>query len=168
MDQFETQSKGIFKALPEVEPAPFFASRVLARLESPKSREVLIWRWVGALSLMVVLAMFIYIQKRPSSEVLFTYQPYVIQVDFNDKELALVATAEVELPEGVYFVSKNQVVRTAQRLRLPVTKLKQGRLPFVVVAEQSGSKTVQVRIYGTDEKLLNVKTVNIQFNEQRI
>lgn len=162
-DQFETQSKAIFKSLPQAEPSPFFAARVAARSGIGRSRELMLMRWIAAVSFTAVVALVFFIQLQPKPDVLFTYQPYVIQVDFNPEEIKLVESAEVELPEGVSFVSKNEVVKSLRSLRLPVANVKDGKLPFVVVSERSGSVPLIVRMYNASDELVQTKTLTLQF-----
>lgn len=163
IDSFETQTKAIFKALPEMEPSPYFAARVAAKSAGSKSKELIVMRWVAALSLAAVVALVTFIQVQPKPDVLFTYQPYVIQVDFNAQEMKLADSAEVELPKGVSFVSKNEAVKSLRTLRLPVAHVKNGKLPFVVVSERSGSIPLLIRVYNANDELVQTKTLTLQF-----
>jgi len=165
-DQFESQSKAIFSRLPEAQPSPYFAARVAARAGSGKSRELMVWRWVAALSIAAVIALTSYIQLQPKQDVLYTFQPYTIQVDFNESEIKLADSAEIELPEGVSFVSKNEAVKSLRSLRLPVGGRKDGKLPFVLVSEREGSMDLQVRMYNSADELIQTKTLTLHFGKK--
>ncbi len=162
-DQFETQSKAIFKSLPQAEPSPYLAARITAKSGIGRSRELVIMRWIAAVSFTAVVALVSFIQIQPKADVLYTYQPYVIQVDFNQEEIKLVESAEVELPEGVNFVSKNEAVKSLRSLRLPVANVKDGKLPFVVVSERSGRIPLMIRMYNANDELVQTKTLTLQF-----
>lgn len=165
-DSFETQSKAIFSRLPQVEPSPYLAGRVVAHLGKKPSREVWILRWVAALSVAAVIGLTTYIQIKPSQDLLFTYEPYVIQVDFNSQELKMVQSAEITLPDGVSFVSKNEAVKSLRSMRLPVSGRKDGKLPFVLVSERSGELPVEVRMYGENDELIQTKTLTLHFGKK--
>ena len=165
-DQFETKSKAIFSRLPQAEPSAFFAARVSARATKGTSREVWLWRWVAAVSLAAVIGLTSYIQLQPKQDLLFTYEPYVIQVDFNESEILLVDSAEIELPEGVTFVSKNQAVKNMKSLRLPLSARSRGRLPFVVISERAGDIPLQVKMYNADDELIHTKTLTLHFEKK--
>lgn len=162
-DQFESQSKAIFKSLPDVEASPFFAAKVVAHSGVGRSRELVVMRWLAAVSFTAVVALVSYIQLQPKPDVLFTYQPYVIQVDFNPEEVLLVDSAEVELPEGVSFVSKNEAIKAMRSLRLPLTNIKDGKLPFVVVSQRSGRLPLMIRMYNENDELVQTKTMTLEF-----
>lgn len=162
-DQFENQTKAIFKALPDVEPSPYFAARVAAKSGVGRSKELILMRWVAAMSFAAVVALVAFIQTQPKQDVLYTYQPYVIQVDFTESEIKMVESAEVELPDGVTFVSKNQAVKSLRSLRLPVANVKDGKLPFVVVSERSGNIPLMIRMYNANDELVQTKTLTLQF-----
>lgn len=149
-----------------MEPSPYFAARVAARSKAGASRELVIWRWVAALSVAAVVALTSYIQLQPKHDLLYTYEPYVIQVDFNESELKLADSAEIELPDGVSFVSKNEAVKSMRSLRLPVSARKDGKLPFVLVSERSGMLPVQVRMYGANDELIATKTLTLRFERK--
>lgn len=162
-DQFESKSKAAFKSLPDVEPSPYFAARVAAKSGIGRSRELVVMRWLAAISFTAVIALVSYIQLQPKPDVLFTYQPYVIQVDFNPEEILLVESAEVELPDGVRFVSKNEAVKSMRSLRLPLSGVKNGKLPFVVVSERSGRIPLMIRMYDENDVLVQTKTMTLEF-----
>lgn len=164
-DQNEQKSKEIFSQVSAAEPSSFFAARVTARATSKPAREVVLWRWIAACSLAAVLALVTYIQVQPKQDLLFTYEPYVIQVDFTEQEIKLVESAEVTLPEGVSFVSKNKAVKELRSLKLPVDT-QTGRLPFVVVSELSGSVPLQIRMYNSQDELIDTKTLTLHFGRK--
>lgn len=161
-DQFEQQSKAIFQRLPEVEPSAFFAAKISARIQ-PKSREIMIWRWVAALSVAAVIGLTSYIQLQPKQDLLYTFEPYVMQVDFNEAELKLVESAEIQLPEGVTFVSKNEAVTAMRSLKLPISGTKNGKLPFVLMSKLPGTLPVEVKMYDAGDNLIQTKTLTLNF-----
>lgn len=167
--QLETESKAIFSRVEKAVPPPFLAGRVLARALERKrtSLEVVVLRWVAGLSFVAVLGLVTHLQMNKSAgkEILFASQPYVIHVDLNDAELKLAQSAEVELPEGVSFVSKNKVVKELRRLKLPVSQVKEGRsrLPFVVLSDREGTMPLQVRIYDENDELIQTRTLTLHF-----
>lgn len=147
-----------------MEPSPYFAARVAAQTGAVKSKELIFMRWIAAVSFSAVVALVAYIQLSPKPDVLFTYQPYVIQVDFNADEIKLADSAEVELPEGVRFESKNESVKALRSLRLPLTNVKDGKLPFVVVSEREGQIPLRILMYNSDNQLVQTKTLTLNFD----
>ena len=163
-DQNETQSKEIFRQVGDVQPGTFFAARVAAKAKSP-SREVWLLRLVTAFSLAAVIGLSSYIYMQSQKDVLVAYEPYVIQVDFNSKELKLAASAEVALPEGINFVSKNEAVKSLRTLKLPVSQEKRGRLPFVVVSERDGHFPLEIKMFDSNDQLIGTKTITLHFEK---
>jgi len=165
--ELEKKSKAIFSRVETGLPPMFLAGRVLARTQERKriTQEMWLWRWVACLSFFAFVGVVAFHQYQPKSETLFAFQPYVIHVDLDEADMKLAESAEVELPEGVSFVSKNQVVKSMRSLRLPVSAVKDGRsrLPFVVLSERSGSMPLQVRIYNSDDQLIQTKTLTLNF-----
>ena len=161
----ETQSKEVFGRLNTVEAPPYLARRVVARSQerSRTVREVRVWRWVAALSVTAVLAITVALRTQHKAETFYTMKPYVLQVGLEDLRLA--DSAEIDLPDGLTFVSANEDIQTARTLRLPVSLNKEGkpRLPFVVRSEKSGQAAVQVRIYDSEDRLIQTKTLNLSF-----
>lgn len=168
----EKQSKTVFQGLPQVEPSPFFAARVVARTQESSGlrKEVLFWRWVGALSVTAMICLTVYTNfaknKVESSAALLAFKPYVINVDLDQSEILTAATAELILPEGLEFYSKNQDVKSLRSLRLPMPSKQQGgRLPFVVVSSRSGSMPLKIHFYDQDGQLIQTKMMNVEFVE---
>lgn len=162
-DQFESQSKAIFKGLPAAAPSPFFAARVVANLKPKASRELTLWRWVAALSLAAVVGLATYMQMQTKHDLLYTFEPYVMQVDFNASELKLVESAEIQLPEGVTFVSKNESIKSLRSLKLPISGTKNGKLPFVLMSNRTGELPVEIKMYDAQDALIQTKTVILNF-----
>jgi hypothetical protein len=164
--QYEIKSKAIFKALPAVDASPYLAGRVLALHQERQShrKQVLLWRWVAAFSFTVLVA-FVSVMQLPShKEALFAYQPYVIHVNLDEQELKMAASAEVELPAGVSFVSMSAEVQALRSLKLAVDGHEgRSRLPFVVKSDRTGTMPLQVRIYDSNDKLLQTKTLTLHF-----
>lgn len=165
IDSNEAKSKEIFSRIPATDPSAYFAARVAARASEKPAREVVLWRWIAACSMAAVVALVTYIQFQPKQDVLYTYEPYVIQVDFTEQEIKLVESAEINLPEGVSFVSKNHAVKELRSLKLPVDA-KSGRLPFVVVSELAGSVPLEIRMYNSQDQLIDTKTLTLHFGRK--
>lgn len=174
MDQqnLEQKSKQVFQGLAPIEPSPYFSARVLAHTpESGRLRkEVLFWRWVGALSVTAMICLTVYsgflkTQSEPS-KALLAFKPYVIHVDLDQSEVLMASSAELVLPEGLSFYSKDDEVKALRSLKLPLTSKKQGgRLPFVVVSSRAGHLPLQVRLYDENDRLIETKTMNVEFVE---
>jgi hypothetical protein len=97
-------------------------------------------------------------------EALFAYQPYVIHVSLDEDEVKLAASAEVELPPGVTFVSKSAEIQALRSLKLPVEAQEgRSRLPFVVKSDRAGTLPLKFRIYDSNDKLLQTKTLTLHF-----
>ena len=168
--ELERDAKAIFARLPAVEAPPFLAGRVLAlTLEGRRGRkEVLLWRWVAALSCTAMLAYFVVLHAPTSRESLLADTSYVIHLNLDDAEMRLASSAEVELPDGVEFVSSDAAVRGLRRLRLPVDAADVGRnrLPFVVMSNRAGTLPLQVRIYNANDELIQTKILTLHFERR--
>lgn len=164
-DQNETKSREIFRQVGDLQPSAFFAARVSTKAMQP-SREVWFLRLVSALSVAAVIGLSSYIYLQSQKDVLVTYEPYVIQVDFNSRELKMAASAEVSLPDGIRFASRNEKIQSLRSLRLPVSQDKQGRLPFVVVSERDGHFPLEVKMYDGNDQLIGTKTITLHFEKK--
>jgi hypothetical protein len=170
-NELENQSRLFFQGLKPVQPSPYFAARVAANLKSRKqaTRQLRLWKWLSALSFTAVIGLVIMLTSRPKPDVLFAYQPYVIQVKLDESDIQLASRAEVELPEGVNFVSRNQVVRSLRSLSLPLHSKRTGihKLPFVILSTKAGSFAVRIRLYDSSKHLIDTKTMNLRFAGER-
>lgn len=166
-NQFETESKAVFARLPKLEPSPYLAGRILAvSREHQRTRTQLRWwRLVATVSVtaMICLAIGLRVQKKETT--LLAFQPYVIHVTLDEAEVKLAASAEIELPEGVHFVSKDEEIKNLRRLKLPVGEMGEGRsrLPFVVSSDREGSMPLQVRIFNSQDQVIQTKTLTLHF-----
>lgn len=169
VDQNETDSKAVFSRIPAVTAPPYLAARVLALYQERRKHrsQLWIWRLAAAASLTAAIALVTVMHAPSQKETLFADQAYVIHVNLDDAEMQVAASAEVELPAGVTFVSKNEEVRALRQLRLPVAAVNatdgRSRLPFVVKSDRSGTMPLQVRIYDADDKLIQTKTLTLHF-----
>lgn len=164
MDQQEQQSQKIFRSIGPVQAPPYMVTRVMAELKQPNRRELWVWRALTATAFAAVVALVGYIQLHaPSQSVFFTSQPYVIQMDVSEFDQAVAVSAEIELPDGVNFVSKSVAVHELRSLRMPLANVKNGKLPFVLVSERAGSMLVKVRLYDSADKLLAEKQMLLEF-----
>jgi hypothetical protein len=175
MDPNEQTAKKVLGTLKEVEPSAFFAARVVSRTETQtetlgsQNSQLYFWKWLAAVSFSAALALAIFVQMRPTADTLVAFQPYVIHMDLNEIDMEQAASVEIELPEGVHFVSKNEEIKSAHRLELPLSSLQPGRsrLPFVVLSERTGKMPLQIHIYNADAKLVQSKTMMLTFAQER-
>ncbi len=169
----EERIRGILNKLnqDELTPHPYLKTRILAESEAlNESRKKLnFWRLVSTLALTsLVVTVLMTSFKRKSLNTLALNRPYVIHVNFSDKEVGVIAAAEIELPKGVHFYSdKNPQVREMRKLRLPVGAQFDGRtrLPFVIVADKAkGIKKIQVRLFDTNNNLVKENFIKVNLN----
>jgi hypothetical protein len=165
--QFEKQSRELFRSLKPVEPPPYFAARVVARTHEQRQsrKQILFWRWIATFSFAAVVGLTVYMQTRQVAEPLIAFKPYVIHVDLDQSEILLAASAELELPDGVSFVAKDEEIKALRNLRLPIQPAQKGRnrLPFVIVSERTGKLPLRVRLYDENNNLIQTKTMDLMF-----
>jgi hypothetical protein len=154
-----------------IEASQFMKTRVLAQLRQERQfkRKLFMWQFVTAGSLAALVATF-FIGFKMISQIkadAFTREAYVIHVDFTQNDRQQVAAAEVELPQGVHFVSKSGVA-SLHKLRLPVDVKAAGRgkLPFVVSADDPGEKRIVVRLLNRDDQVIREQIFNYRFAKQ--
>lgn len=154
-----------------LEPSTFMKTRVLAHWrESRANRGLRFWKLLSGISLAGVLVLgftsYRLLQQKPSDGI--TQQAYVIHIDFNQSDKEMVALAEVELPENVHFVSGNKEIREERKLTLPVSvkALGRGKLPFVVSSENSGEKSIRVRLLNEKNELVREQMLKLTFAKQ--
>lgn len=145
----------------------------MARIEeSGASREVWIWRWLALTSTALCAAVIWWhtaLEKRNSAALAdaFTVQQnYVIQIDLGGERLKDARLAEVELPDGVHFVSKSHPeVAELREMRLPISEaqMERSRLPFVVSSELSGRKELKLRILDDQGTVIQEKILSVNF-----
>lgn len=165
--QSENQIRQIFQRLPQVEPSPYMAGRIVTQVQALRRsrRQLWIWRWVAAASLTALIAVVTVNKQQSAHEALYASQPYVIHVNFDDNEVKLAASAEIELPDGVSFVSRDSEIQALRRMKLPVNAEGAGRnrLPFVVKSDRTGDLALQVHIYDAQDNLIQTKTLTLHF-----
>lgn len=171
----EQQLQGLFRQLKDIqiEPSPYLKTRVLARAKEDRaSRSLLLWKLISAGSVCAVLALSVVsyrlYQNQKAAPAAVTQQAYVIQIDFNAADKELVARAEVELPPGVHFVSSNKQISQERKLTLPVQvkSLGRGKLPFVVAADFSGEKEIEVRLLDQNDELIRKQVLKMKFAKE--
>lgn len=177
-NQFETKVKRAFEPLREapIEAPPFMKARIMARLndQSRLSREVRIWRWIAGLAVTTAGAVLVSVQSglwksatpAENSASYFAMQPYVIHVDLSGDKLSGAKLAEVELPEGVHFVSKTHPeVTQLRKMRLAVPDVMQGRsrLPFVVTSDKPGLAELKLKIFDESDHLIHERVLSVKF-----
>ena len=179
MDQqnakLEADSKAIFARVRQQEPSPFMKRRILANLDKePRKRfsEVWFWRFVSGVSLTVAAMAMIFnmrsVQQDENS--LVAMKPYVIHVDLTGQPLEQARIAEVELPEGVHFVSKKHPeVSKMRKMRLPVPAATEGRsrLPFVVSSDRPGTQEVVLKILDENDQVIQTRRLTVNFAAEK-
>lgn len=172
-NQYETQSKDAFRRLreTELEPSPFMQTRIMARLKDHGGarREIVFWRWLSGLTMAAcaVLA-WVHFSAAPGIDgsKAIAMQPYVIHVDFGDTRPTGATIAEIELPEGVEFVSKAhpEVAKMrSMRMELPEQVEGRSRMPFVVSAAKSGRQDLKLRILNEKDEVIQERIVSVTF-----
>jgi len=177
-NQLETKVKRAFAPLQEasIEAPPFMKARIMARMSDQRrlSREVRIWRWIAGLAVTAACAVLVSVQAglwnsstAPAEAAsYFAMQPYVIHVDLSGDKLSGAKLAEVELPEGVHFVSKaHPEVEKLRKMRLAVPDGIEGRsrLPFVVSSEKPGLAELKLKIFDESDHLIHERVLSVKF-----
>lgn len=178
--QLETKTKQAFGPMRDspVEAPPFMKSRIMARLDekSRLSRQVRLWKWAtglatGACAITAVVALGPWrTQPTQGSAAYLAMRPYVIHVDLGGERLAGARSAEVELPEGVHFVSKTHPeVAELRSMRLEVPEAFEGRsrLPFVVTSDKEGLARLKLKIFDDGDQLLQERVLSVRFAQGR-
>ena len=174
--QLETKSKDLFSGLrsARVEASPFLKTRVMARIRENETakREVWVWRALTATSMALCVSVVWWhmdTQKKNSAllaDAFNTQQNYVIQIDLGGDRLKDARVAEVDLPDGVRFVSKTRPeVSELRNMRLPITEVdtQRSRLPFVVSSETSGRKELKLRILDEEGSVIQERVLSVNF-----
>jgi len=172
----EAQMAKIFAPLKqaELEAPPFMRTRVMSRLRVPKviSKEVWVWRIVAgfatsACAVLLVMRVLAPLQTVTSNGAQhFAMQPYVIHVDLDGDNLPGSRVAEVELPEGVHFVSKSHPeIAQVRKMRLNIPKAISGRsrLPFVVSSAKPGLAELKLKILDEKDLVVHERVLSIKF-----
>jgi hypothetical protein len=156
----------------ELEPSPYFETRVLAscRLFQRQQSHIMKWRFFGLVSSCAAALLLILFLSQTENGVFKAniHKAVAVRVTVEQAPDQMVAFAQVDLPEGVYFYSKRYPgLREQRRMRLPAELFsKQKELPFVVMAENSGKKTVRVSFFDSNDNFLYDKRFNINFIDQ--
>lgn len=159
----------------EVVSSPFLATRVMASLSTieRKDRSLLVWRSFSGLmaAFAIVFAVLLFSPESAVKQSLVAKinKPVVVRIETQqlremDSEIVL---AQVDLPEGVFFESKKYPQLSLERsLRLNVAlDTKQAYLPVLIRSEHKGVKTIQVKFLDKDQKVVSVKMVPIEFED---
>lgn len=166
------QIKSLFAAAEatELDPSPYMRTRILANLRDeeesrwPRTR---VWKFFTVMSAFAFLIMtahsYSLMNKIESNGA--AMESYVIHVNFNENDLTRVTKAEVVLPDGVKFVSKNGNIADKKVLRLPIDikSIGRGKLPFVVTASTDGEKQITVRLLNDDNEVIRDQVLKFKF-----
>lgn len=165
------QMRSLFSSVraADIEPSPYLRTRVLAHLtdEFKQSNQLKFWKFFSAGSFVAMAMMGFYVMNtfNPSSTAASSQQAYVIHVDFNQNDLSHVAQAEVVLPDGVKFVTKNGSIDSKKSLRLPIDirSVGRGKLPFVVSSDSVGDKEILVRLLDENNQVVRDQVLKFKF-----
>ena len=180
MDQqnakLEADSKAIFARVRAQEPSPFMKRRILANLDKEPRKgfsEVWFWRFVSGVSLTVAAMAMIFNMRQVQQQDdagLVAMKPYVIHVDLSGQPLEQARIAQIELPEGVHFVSKKHPeVSKMRSMRMPVPAASSGRsrLPFVVSSDRPGTQEVVLKILDENDQVIQTRTLTVSFAAEK-
>ncbi|PWU17980.1 MAG: hypothetical protein C5B49_07945 [Bdellovibrio sp.] len=170
-DRIEAKSKSIFRTGSRgLEASPFLSRRIANEVASriEWKRKVRWWQgWaIGGSGLGLGLASFcawLFLFSAFSAHV---GQPTLVEVGLRNIEVADVARVEIELPEGVTFVStRYPEIDGTSTVSIPVEdKAALASFPFVVRSAESGLKRVRVMVFDRGGKIVEEKILKIRFS----
>jgi hypothetical protein len=136
---------------------PYLETRVLARWQERKHARpgLSLWRrWAFASSggAALILAISFFSWMRPATYEAIVNQPFVVRVELKALQKSAVASAMIELPDGVFFeIPRFPELRKERMLALRWSAIKDSaELPFVLSSSSAGLK--RVRVSFRDEK----------------
>ncbi len=172
----EAQMAKIFAPLKQTEfdAPPFMKTRIMSRLQAPPaaSKEIWLWRTIAGLATAACAVLLLMRNFAPSQTVApeipqhYAMQPYVIHVDLEGDKLPGARVAEVELPDGVHFVSKShpEIAQVRKmRLNVPAAISGRSRLPFVVSSDKPGLAELKLKILDEKDLVVHERVLSIKF-----
>lgn len=152
-----------------IEPLPHYKGRSLEQLADLKTEKnrLNFWKFFSFIYFIATLVFAYYFIKSVRSDkmIYLTGHSYVIQTDLNSKDKQSVSQVEVTLPEHVYFVSAQGLIKNENKIKLPYYAKKAGknRLPVVVEAEFPGSKEILVKFLNKNDEIIRESRVELEF-----
>lgn len=148
---------------------PHLEMRVLARLGERRKKKLLFYWWrnlaIGGFTCSAAMvALLLIVLFRTTEYEAFVYQPFVVRIEVSDLKKVVIARAQIELPEGVYFDIDEYPELRNQRL-LTVYWKNQGEnhlFPMVLKATEEGTKAVLIRFFDEHNAVVAEKVVSIK------
>jgi hypothetical protein len=155
----------------DLHPSPYMKTRILAELRDRKSRKqsVNLWKRVAAGCFAMALGLLIWTSTMKSTAFeAVVNQPYVVRVEMAELQTELIAGAEIELPDGVYFYSEAYPeLKEKRNLDLAWNgNLNKPVLPFVINGEHKGIKEVKVKFFDRERKVIAERALKIAFSDK--
>ncbi|MCM2276690.1 MAG: hypothetical protein NDJ89_01280 [Oligoflexia bacterium] len=175
--KLEEQVRSLLKPLRHSVPeaSPFMKTRVMARLreeERAKAGWSLSTFWKPALASSAAAALLVIVWNgREAQGPVFPAtagQPVAVKVEMPEKSARKVVFAQVELPRGVRFYSKS-FPAIGEKTSLDLAWKESpapSALPIIVKAEEKGIKTVKVKFFDDDRKLIGERQLKINFEKE--
>lgn len=151
--------------------SPYLATRVLARSRelANAKRKLRLWQ---ALSFGLVTAglLVLFVLPKFSSDQKLEAQvnkPQVVMVKMQEAGPAAIASAEIALPEGVFFFSETiPGLKEKRELKVAWSRAaEKPYFPFVVRAEEAGTKVVTVRFRDSAGYIVTERAISIRFTK---
>jgi hypothetical protein len=169
--EIEKQLQSLFARARElpVPQDPFLSTRVLAeyRARSRGPARPSFWKWLALVSTacsLVLITRNYYLSQG------FVYsaavnQAIAVRVEIEDLKHFDIAHAEIELPDGVHFYSKQHPEVFSEKSVTVAWNQGSGRtrFPIVIKSDISGKKTVRVSFFDSNDKLVATRDVEIRF-----
>jgi hypothetical protein len=165
----------------ELEVPPYVVTRAMARFRERRSeRRLRFWKWLAILgpvtaasaAAVILLAILPAGQLRPiePSYAALAGQDVTLRIDIAASERGRLTYAEVELPNGVQFVSeRHPEIREQRRLKFAVSDSffvsNPASIPFVIHSKSAGLKEVRVRFLDQDQVTVKERVLRIRFKE---
>lgn len=165
----EKNIKDILKEIKaaEVKSDPYLATRVMAHVNSQQTAKPQ-WFWKVSTIVSLLTCLVVLFFNRPSqitpnfsAEV---NKPQVVKVEVAPFNFTETIQAEIILPDNVEFYSNDYMELSQLRtLRLNIDPNSMKSLPFIIKGDVQGNKSIQVKFYDSNDKLVKTKEINILF-----
>lgn len=178
-EQLEMEVKTLLRGLRQekLEPSPYLKTRVMAQVREasvPRLSLSALFRGVAVASTLVIAAV-VGLWQFSSPDESFqasAHQPVAVRLDIKDLQNQKISRASVELPKGVQFFSKRfPKIQEQDVLQLSFNEEQANpmpaALPIVIQAGEAGMKSVKVRFFNQDNRMVAEKTLKIRFNVGR-
>lgn len=158
------------KELNGPQPNPYFASRVMANYKyADEKKKVFVWKLISGICLTLgSFFSFYFFQKTDNHMIDYQKAPIhksmmlVLKAAPQDSRIAYVS---LEIDEGMTFDLANLSLRSKKEITLAIdsNSLKQGRLPFVFLAEIAGKKNVKIKYLDAQFEVVLTETYHLDF-----